>query len=181
VDKSGAWRISVLPMPRRLLVLAIAVLGVAAMAAPASASPEGAGVFDQFGTAPALAPGLPGGYEASNVGASKQPGEPDHANNRGGRSIWFTWTPDQSGMVAINTIGSNFDTLLAVYRGRTVQSLTLVRQNDDRNHAHTESRVAFHAVAGQKYRIAVDGYRVTPGSDPAQSGGVVLNLRRISS
>ena len=164
---------------RRFLVVAAVLVGTA-VPASAAAAPEGAGVFDQFGTAPALAPALPGGYEASNVGASKQPGEPNHANNRGGKSIWFTWTPTMSGMVAVNTIGSNFDTLLAVYRGRTVQTLTLVKQNDDRNATHTDSRVQFHAIAGQKYRIAVDGYRVTPGSEPAQSGGVALNLRWLS-
>ncbi len=161
----------------------VAVLGGLALglsAGPAAASPEGAGVFDQFGTAPTLARSLPGGYEASNVGASKQPGEPNHGNNRGGKSIWFSWTPMTTQTVVINTIGSHFDTLLAVYRGQTVQTLTLVKQNDDRRPGQLQSRVQFHAIAGQRYRIAVDGYRDPQSpAPPAASGGVVLNLRAL--
>jgi hypothetical protein len=156
---------------------ALAGLTVGLVATPASAATEGAGQFDQFGTAPTLAPSLPGGYEYSNVGASKQPGEPDHANNQGGKSVWVNWTPNMSGTVVINTIGSNFDTLLAVYRGRTVQTLTLVKQNDDRRPGIVDSRVQFHAVAGQRYRIAVDGYNPPGAGSPAYQGGVVLNLR----
>ncbi len=164
---------------RHLAALAAVVTGlvVGSGAVPAGAAPEGAGNFDQFGTAPPLAPSLPGGYEYSNSGASKQPGEPNHANNQGGKSVWVTWTPDRSGTAVVNTIGSNFDTLLAVYRGRTVQTLTLVKQNDDRRTGVFDSRVQFHAIAGQRYRIAVDGYNPPSPGTPAAQGAVVLNLR----
>lgn len=166
---------------RSLMVLTVVVgLTVGAAASPAGASTEGAGNQDQFGTAPSLAPSLPGGYESTNTGASKQPGEPNHANNRGGRSVWYTWTPTTSGTVAISTIGSNFDTLLAVYTGNTVQTLTLVKQNDDRNSSDTTSRVQFHFTAGTKYRIAVDGYRKPTGSTPAAEGNLNLQLRMLN-
>src|SRR5687767_3871309 len=51
---------------------------------------------------------------SSNVGASKQPGEPSHAGDAGGRSVWWAWTAPFTGSVIMNTSGSNFDTLLAV-------------------------------------------------------------------
>jgi hypothetical protein len=166
---------------RRTVAAAALLTGVVvgSTAVPSAAQTEGAGNFDQFGTAPSIAPSLPGAYEYSNVGASKQPGEPNHANNPGGKSVWVNWTAPRAGTVVINTIGSDFDTLLAVYRGRTVQSLTLVKQNDDRRPGQLQSRVQFHAVAGQRYRIAVDGYNPPnpPPGTPAEEGAVVLNLR----
>jgi hypothetical protein len=39
----------------------------------------------------------------SNAGANKQPGEPDHAQNRGGSSIWYSWNAPASGRVTLST------------------------------------------------------------------------------
>src|SRR5256885_16260825 len=39
----------------------------------------------------------------SNAGASKEAGEPDHAGNPGGKSVWWTWTAPTNGEVIINT------------------------------------------------------------------------------
>lgn len=38
----------------------------------------------------------------SNVGAAKEPGEPDHLGNPGGSSIWFTWRAPASGRVTLS-------------------------------------------------------------------------------
>src|SRR3954463_16264776 len=56
----------------------------------------------------------------TTAGASKETGEPNHAGNIGGRSIWFNWIAPRSGQIRIDTIGSasgfnGSDTLLAVY------------------------------------------------------------------
>jgi len=40
---------------------------------------------------------------ASNLGATKQPGEPDHAGNPGGSSVWYSWTAPASGRVTVTT------------------------------------------------------------------------------
>ena len=47
--------------------------------------------------------------------ASKEPGEPNHAGNAGGHSVWWSWMAPAIGIVSINTTGSSFETLLAVY------------------------------------------------------------------
>jgi hypothetical protein len=39
----------------------------------------------------------------SNAGATKQPGEPDHLENPGGSSVWFSWTAPASGRVTLST------------------------------------------------------------------------------
>ncbi|MGD1714648.1 S8 family serine peptidase [Dapis sp. BLCC M172] len=94
---------------------------------------------------------------ASNVNASKEAGEPNHAENDGGSSIWWNWTAPESGLVNINTFNSNFDTLLAAYTGPSLQELTEVASNDDGGFG-TQSEIMFAVEAGTNYKIAVDGF-----------------------
>ncbi len=106
--------------------------------------------------------------QSTNVDCSRETGEPAHAGNTGGRSVWWTWTAPSAGAVQISTTGSSFDTLLAVYTGSALNALTLVASNDDTSMGALQSAVEFTAVAGTTYRIAVDGFR-------GASGNVVLN------
>jgi len=105
----------------------------------------------------------------STVNATKQSGEPSHAGNTGGHSIWYYWTAPASGTATINTSGSNFDTLLGVYTGTSVSALTKKSSNDDATRSVVYSKVSFKVTAGTTYRIAVDGYN-------GASGNVTLNL-----
>ena len=103
----------------------------------------------------------------SNVGATKEAGEPSHAGSAGGKSVWWTWTAPTSGTVTIDTLGSSFDTLLAVYTGSSVSSLTAVpggSNNDSPAGGTTTSKVSFAVTAGTTYQIAVDGYGGVSGS-----------------
>lgn len=92
---------------------------------------------------------------ATSIGASAEGGEPVHGA-AGGASLWWSWTAPRNGSVVLDTSGSNFDTTLAVYTGSAVGSLSAVASNDDATGA-TSSRVAFTAVQGTTYQIAVDG------------------------
>ncbi len=113
--------------------------------------------------------GTTGVTNGTSLGATKEAGEPNHAGNAGGKSVWYRWTPASSGTVTFDTLGSSFDTLLAVYTGSSVASLSPVASNDDISPGVTpQSRVVFSATAGTAYRIAVDGYA-------GASGSVVLN------
>src|ERR1043165_2833468 len=120
----------------------------------------------------------------SNVGANKESGEPDHAGNIGGKSIWWSWTAPTNGEVVITTDGSTngdamVDTVLAVYTGSAVTALSLVASNDDHG-VFVTSKVRFQAIKGTNYQIAVDGYNDgTPGAT-ADSGNIMLNLVFIS-
>lgn len=105
----------------------------------------------------------------SNVGATRETGEPDHAGNSGGPSVWWTWTAPSDGSFAISTQGSSFDTLLAVYTGTEVDALTLLSANDDDPAGGNTSAVSINAVAGTTYRIAVDGLN-------GASGAVALSI-----
>jgi M6 family metalloprotease-like protein len=111
----------------------------------------------------------------TNTGATKEDaaGEPDHAGNDGGASIWYRWTAPESSSVIVDTIGSDFDTTLAAYTGSTVGGLSEVDGNDDISAGQAQSRINFAASAGITYRIAVDGNN--DGFGPA-TGTVDLHL-----
>jgi hypothetical protein len=94
----------------------------------------------------------------TNVLATKETGEPDHEGNTGGKSVWWNWTAPASGEVVINTNGSNFDTLLGVYTGSSVSTLTPVTPSGGARRPQVpQSSLTFTASAGVVYRIAVDG------------------------
>lgn len=115
---------------------------------------------DAFANSTILAGTTATGY---NVAATKEPGEPAHGGIAGGKSVWWTWTAPNDGIVALNTVGSSFDTLLGVYTGTAVNSLTLVAGNDDSG-GTLASAVRFFAQTGTLYQIAVDGYGAAAGS-----------------
>jgi hypothetical protein len=123
---------------------------------------------DDFADAATLT-GFPSTASADNTGATKEPGEPNHAGNLGGSSLWWRWTAPQSGMVGFDTFGSGIDTLLAVYVGDGLGTLMLVGENDDAG-AGLQSEVVVDAQAGQTYRIVVDGFA-------GASGPISLNIR----
>jgi len=114
-------------------------------------------VNDSFSSAIVLA-GSSGSANGTNINATRQSGEPNHAGNTGGSSIWYRWTPAIGGQVTFNTLGSSFDTLLAVYTGSSLGSLTVVAANDDLSLNYLQGQVTFTALAGTTYRIVVDGY-----------------------
>jgi glucose/arabinose dehydrogenase len=99
---------------------------------------------------------------ANNAGASKETGEPNHAGNAGGKSLWWNFLAPSNVAVKISTAGSSFDTLLAVYTGNAVNALALVASND--NTAGVTSEVTFNASANTLYRIAVDGKNGASGN-----------------
>jgi Ca2+-binding RTX toxin-like protein len=139
---------------RHVRTLALAMLVVAVWPASALAAPAN----DDFADAQ-LITGTEGTVTGSNLGATKEAGEPDHAGNLGGRSVWYSWTAPADGNVAFTTAGSLFDTLLAVYTGGAVGSLTAVAANDDDPSRFTnESTVSFAVSSGVTYMVAVDGF-----------------------
>ena len=118
---------------------------------------------DNFGRAIALT-GPMGVVTGTNQAATAQPGEPVHADAGGGKSVWWRWRPPASGDTIIATLGSDFDTALAVYRGRPVRALNEIASNDDGQGLGVQSMVRFNAEAGVNYRIAVDGFNGAEGN-----------------
>ncbi len=97
-----------------------------------------------------------GSGSGSNVGATSQPGEPIHGGHVGGSSVWFTWQAPADGIATFSTLGSSFDTLMAVYVGDSVTNLTRLVGDDD-SAGFFASLVSFNATNGSTYHIAIDG------------------------
>jgi hypothetical protein len=120
----------------------------------------------------------------TSVNAAKQTNERNHAGNAGGASVWYKWTPLASTVglqVSIDTFGSTFDTLLAVYANPVslpVAATPVVAENDDANTATQalQSRVTFVVAAATTYYIAVDGYKGSQAGSLPKTGSVQLNI-----
>jgi subtilisin family serine protease len=118
---------------------------------------------DLFANAIALT-GNSGTSSISNTNATKESGEPNHAGNAGGKSIWWSFTPASDGVLTLSTTNSTFDTMLAMYLGSRVDSLTSVTGNDDADDGVSFSKITQAVRANQTYRIAVDGFGGADGT-----------------
>ncbi len=103
----------------------------------------------------------------SNLGFTGEKNEPNHAGESGTlNSAWWEWTRpwfESGDFVTINTIGSNFDTTLAVYGGSSVGDLFLMASNDDIDPLNKQSQVSFIPNWGTTYLIVVDGHEAAVG------------------
>jgi hypothetical protein len=140
-----------------LVCLLLAVPGVAHAAPPAN---------DDFADAAAVTEPLPFTTTADTSEATYQSGEPalkKFGCGFIGATVWYAYTPSADTIVGADTIGSDFDTIVAVWEGTDLGSLTLVGCNDDAR-GGLQSSVPFLAEAGVEYRIQVGGYGADTGS-----------------
>lgn len=125
--------------------------------------PPGAPANDAFAAAQELTGAAGGSVTGTNTCATSEAGEPNHAGVSGGHSVWFRWTAGGSSPATFDTVGSSYDTTLAVYRGTSVGALTAVGSNDDLGGGSLQSRVQFTPTPGTTYQVAVDGYSTRTG------------------
>ncbi|WP_221032054.1 matrixin family metalloprotease [Actomonas aquatica] len=112
--------------------------------------------------------------DGTNIGASLEAGEPLHAGVTGGKSVWWTWVAPVDGSVLINTQGSNFDTILAVYTGGSVNQLQWVASSEDVVAGEIRtSELILEVSAGETYAIAVDGFDGVEGRIRLNFGEVI--------
>ncbi len=79
----------------------------------------------------------------------------------GYNAVWYSFTPSTSGTLALNTIGSNYDTILGVWKGTNPASLTSVACNDDISYpTNLRSQLSVPLAGGQAYIIEVAGWDV---------------------
>jgi hypothetical protein len=103
-----------------------------------------------------------------NLGATKQPGEPSHAGNPGGASVWFSWRAPITGSVRFGLCQATFRPIMAVYTGFALQNLQPVAQSDIPLSsgclpAEGKGGVVFNIDAGTVYRLVVDGFNGATG------------------
>lgn len=116
----------------------------------------------------------------SNVGATKEPGEPPlptPIQGKGGKSVWWTWTAPGDGPVTIDTHGSSFDTVVAIYYGTAVSRLLVLSGNDD-NGSDQAAVLHFSSAPGYTFQIRVDGHNPTTNLETAACGTIMLRVHQ---
>lgn len=140
---------------------------------------------DNFADRIAIAPSPSGTSTTtgSNVYATAETGEPNHDDQTTNRnSVWWSFTPSVTGPIAIDTLGSNFDTILSVYTGNAVIALTYIVSNDQITSGVDQSWVNFNGTAGVQYNIAVTGVDNDAGNINLRvQNGIPLNVNILSA
>lgn len=97
----------------------------------------------------------------TTAGATREAGEPDHADSSGSssRSVWYRWTALENGVVAVSWNNIQFMTVgSGIYTGSTLTDL--IEQGSASGMASPFNPVyplaCFNAVAGQEYFIAIE-------------------------
>lgn len=72
------------------------------------------------------------------------------------QSVWWKWTPSATDDYVISTFGSNFDTVLGVYKADG--SMESLGTNDSRSPTDDTSRLELNLTGGEAYYILVASY-----------------------
>jgi hypothetical protein len=115
--------------------------------------------------------GLWGAVENDNTGVTADPGAPSNAGFPPNAPLWYSWTAPQDGEVTLDTVGSYddftfspLDTVLAVYTGPSLGTLSQTAANDDlfpinaSNPQINESGSADYAGQGQPIYVYTQPY-----------------------
>jgi uncharacterized delta-60 repeat protein len=151
------------------VVAGMVIVPWAAFAAPAN---------DDFANAISITD-MVGSVSSTNNSATLESGEPDFINADDfasvDNSVWYQWTAPSNGVVAFDTFGSGFDTVLAVYTNSF--SDPIVAGNDDYILGIIpQSYVTFAVQAGTTYYISVNG-NPYPVAGYTDAGNFVLNWK----
>jgi len=157
------------------LIVIFAAAAFAQNASPNIAPPAN----DSFANAETIS-GMQVHITRTNVEATKEPGEPAHALNSGGASVWFKWTAPMSRYMAVSTdrTATNLDTMVHIYTGTSVNSLVSISYGSDiegDNDSNLKSYTQFEAIQGRTYYIAIDGFKFQ--QQPAAQGAFALDIQ----
>lgn len=91
--------------------------------------------------------------------------------DRGKRTVWYRYQATSNRGLHVDTIGSNYDTYIAIWKGTALNNITLVTCDDD-VFSNYYSEALFATTAGNTYYIEVAGYAGTDSApDQPQAGG----------
>ena len=116
-----------------------------------------------------------GSVFTSNKRASIEMGEPVHAGDSAATSsLWYNYVPQSTANVLVDTAGSDFTTVVAVYTNRTsdnnISNLVSVASAVGNPSGGKGASVLFKGNAGTIYRIAI------AGASSLDSGGLRLRV-----
>ncbi|MFZ5880413.1 MAG: S-layer homology domain-containing protein [Chloroflexota bacterium] len=121
---------------------------------------------------------IPYQHTADTTIASVSEDDPEVTNcglGQGSATLWFEYNPTDNRFVYLDTLGSNYDTFLAVWTG-SPGDFTPVVCNDDSSDTNKQSALSFAAESGVTYYIETG-----QSNDVAPTGGdLVFNATTFS-
>ena len=137
--------------------------------------PSNVGYADNFAEASSIPSTSSFTLNASSSQATRETSEPAHAGQTATKSLWWKWTAIGNGRLQVNTKGSGFDTVLAVYTGSSLANLRAVTSNDNAVTGVKYSQVDFTTTRGTTYYFAVDGKSGASGAITLTGSGTSLS------
>jgi hypothetical protein len=104
-------------------------------------------------------------FSGTTVGATAEPGEPDHlAGYAPSNSVWYKFTASVTGRAWVTMDDTDYAPVaVAAYTGEAVDELTQLAAWDGNNN----DAIAFLVTQGEVYYFAIDDYGYTSGGDYA--------------
>ncbi len=117
---------------------------------------------DSFTTRQSLGSASLGYTEGDNTDATHEAGETTYGDIASS-SVWYEWTAPATGWVNVSARTLTLDSVLGVFTGTSVNTLTQTGFNDDAvepepGYYERMSTLTFRAVAGTTYKISISGY-----------------------
>jgi hypothetical protein len=113
---------------------------------------------------PSVSVGTIGSQVINNFNATTEDGEPIQSGTTGGASRWYLLTASASATMQIDTMGSDIATVLSVYTGSSIYTLTQVASDQNSAPDGVHSEVTFAATSGTSYLVQVDGVNGAQGN-----------------
>jgi regulator of protease activity HflC (stomatin/prohibitin superfamily) len=103
----------------------------------------------------------------NSSGATVESGESSFSTSDNGsitarKTVWFRWSPPSDAIYYVATKGSGYDTVLGIFTGTSVSSVSRVTANDDAN-GTAQSLVRFVARSNTTYYISIGAFGSSPG------------------
>jgi hypothetical protein len=132
-----------------LVILALTVAAIPA--SPALAQPTN---DDVSGAVPVTSLPFADAVDASE--ATLEEGEPDFTCAPLHSTVWYAVTLERNMAVTVDTAGSDYDTVVSVYRGSDFDDFDLVACNDD--FTDLQARASFTAAADETFFVQVGAF-----------------------
>jgi len=113
---------------------------------------------------PAPAGSFTGTQTFSTAGSTSDPGEPNHCGYPPCATYWCSYEAPASGLLTVDTRGTKFNAVLAVYTGPGTDYSSLAPVACSANHGAGNESVTFAATSGTKYWVVIGGINCASGS-----------------
>ena len=110
-------------------------------------------------------------HTLDTAGATVEVAEDANPCSPVGSTVWYRFIAPTAAAYQADTLGSSFDTVIAVYTGSTLASLTVVGCNDDAL-GTVESELVFAGTAGTTYYLQAGGF-------DGESGYLTVNVSAV--